>query len=904
MDSISQRILSQRIALLESRVKGLTECAEDLRVELKELRRLATDPALTEDEFFEQVTTPIKPPPLPVEIAEPLPVAAAPRPNPSVPAKAQAPQPTKARTPQPAKTRAPKPLPASDHAALEMELGRIWFVRLGILLLTTGLVFLSRYTYDNFVRDLGPGVRLTFLYLFSFTLAGAGLFFEQWKDSLKSYGRIVAAGGFAAIYYASFAAHNVDALRIIDSPVLASILLTASAGLICAVSIQRESRVMLSTSLGLAFYSISVNPIGWMACLSAMILATFGVMMMVRYRWSEIGFVVLIGSYVSYFWWQIAIGAGNETSHWFLPGYWALFVAASLFATKDLDEKQHANFTSINHAALFILFPLNLHTGRIIPDFWLFALIMGVALLTLGLLARTHFPRKTALLHLAKGVGLITLGISLKLSGYQLFVTLLIEGIILMVVNLRYPHHYTRAAAWAVCILSLLALFGVDHAGIHPALWLIGTLGWLVLAWLERATESDSKVLRPHLPSVGASLVSATLLIGGFMGDWPISQTVTTLALIGLAASALFFLPRIKEQAFETLWTFSFIGLLAPLGLLHHAQSPQHLVMIASLALSGTAIHFYLATTNQNKDERINHQLFEGIHLAFSIFLMIAAIEASSLHPWTRMLLPLLIPIAGTLVAARSKSLTHSGIPFLAYLAIPALIVSSGFPLFIAFAICLAHLLLIKTKHLLFDRQYLEPALFLLTLFFWGTSITTGLDNPAIILTWTSVAVLLLAPWQGKVLTSTSAVPFFGLGLAFALLKTDSFQVYASLLAPIAFHLWQTSHKKENNYPLMAIASILVFWGQLTRDTGQQNPAALWAILGTVILLTGLAAKSRCFRLSALIILALSLGHLVIIDIVKLEPLPRILSFMTLGFGLLGLGYVYNRYQDRLKQIL
>lgn len=902
MDSISQRILSQRISLLESRVKGLTECAEDLKAELKELRRLATDPALTEDEFFEQVTTPVKPPPLPVEIAETPPVAAAPRPNPSVPT--NAPHPAPAKPSQPAKARPSQPAAATDHAALEMELGRIWFVRLGIVLLTTGLVFLSRYTYDNFVRDLSPGVRLTFLYLFSFTLAGAGLFFEQWKDSLRSYGRIVAAGGFAAIYYASFAAHNVDALRIIESPVFASILLTASAGLICAVSLRRESRVMLSTSLGLAFYSISVNPIGWMACLSAMILATFGVMMMIRFRWSEVGFVVLIGSYASYIWWQIAIGSGTDASHWFLPAYWALFVAASVFATRDLDEDRHAIFTSVNHAALFLLFPLNFHTGKIMPAFWLFALIMGASLLTLGLLARTHFPRKSTLLHLAKGVGLITLGISLKLSGYQLFVTLLIEGLILMVVNFKYPHHYTRGASWAVCILSLLSLIGVDHASLHPALWLIGTLGWLVLAWLERAAESDPKVLRPHLPSVGASLVSATLLIGGFMGDWPISQTVTTLAILGLAASALFFLPRIKEQAFETLWTFSFIGLLAPLGLLHHAQSPQHLLMIASLALSGTAIHFYLAAKNQNKDERINHQLFEGIHLTFSIFLMISAIAASSLHPWTRMLLPLLIPLAGTLVAARSKSLAHSGIPFLAYLAIPVLIVSSGLPLFVAFAICLTHLLLVKTRHLLDDRQYLEPALFLLTLFFWGTSITTGLDNPAIILTWTSVAVLLLAPWLGRVLTSTSAVPFFGLGLALALLRNDSFQVYTSLLAPIAFHLWQTSHQKKNNYPLMATASLLVFWGQLTRDIGQHNPAALWAILGTVLLLTGLATKSRCFRLAALIILALSLGHLMIIDIVKLEPLPRILSFMTLGFGLLGLGYVYNRYQDRLKQIL
>jgi uncharacterized membrane protein len=41
-----------------------------------------------------------------------------------------------------------------------------------------------------------------------------------------------------------------------------------------------------------------------------------------------------------------------------------------------------------------------------------------------------------------------------------------------------------------------------------------------------------------------------------------------------------------------------------------------------------------------------------------------------------------------------------------------------------------------------------------------------------------------------------------------------------------------------------------------------------------------------------------------LIDIVKLDPLPRILSFITLGLGLLALGFVYNRWQERLKHML
>jgi hypothetical protein len=41
-----------------------------------------------------------------------------------------------------------------------------------------------------------------------------------------------------------------------------------------------------------------------------------------------------------------------------------------------------------------------------------------------------------------------------------------------------------------------------------------------------------------------------------------------------------------------------------------------------------------------------------------------------------------------------------------------------------------------------------------------------------------------------------------------------------------------------------------------------------------------------------------------LIDIVKLDSLPRILSFITLTLGLLALDFVCNRWQERLKHIL
>jgi uncharacterized membrane protein len=41
-----------------------------------------------------------------------------------------------------------------------------------------------------------------------------------------------------------------------------------------------------------------------------------------------------------------------------------------------------------------------------------------------------------------------------------------------------------------------------------------------------------------------------------------------------------------------------------------------------------------------------------------------------------------------------------------------------------------------------------------------------------------------------------------------------------------------------------------------------------------------------------------------VIDVWKLETLYRILSFMALGVVLLVLGFIYNRYQEKIREWL
>ncbi|MDB4817486.1 DUF2339 domain-containing protein, partial [Akkermansiaceae bacterium] len=134
--------------------------------------------------------------------------------------------------------------------------------------------------------------------------------------------------------------------------------------------------------------------------------------------------------------------------------------------------------------------------------------------------------------------------------------------------------------------------------------------------------------------------------------------------------------------------------------------------------------------------------------------------------------------------------------------------------------------------------------------------------------------------------------------------ETSMIPVYIGLLAPLLLHLISSKKGLVPKHQIVGVISLAILWLAVTEDVGSSGRAASWAVLGTISLLIGLFTKSRAFRITALVILATTLGHVMIIDIVKLDPLPRILSFITLGLGLLGLGFVYNRWQEKLKQIL
>jgi uncharacterized membrane protein len=112
----------------------------------------------------------------------------------------------------------------------------------------------------------------------------------------------------------------------------------------------------------------------------------------------------------------------------------------------------------------------------------------------------------------------------------------------------------------------------------------------------------------------------------------------------------------------------------------------------------------------------------------------------------------------------------------------------------------------------------------------------------------------------------------------------------------------------EPTHSAVIILAGLALWQFVTRWVAQGAGGfyltASWSVLALALLAGGIVLRERMYRWLGLGVLAVSLGRVVIFDVWKLETNYRVLSFLALGVVLIVLGFIYNRYQEKIRQWL
>jgi hypothetical protein len=79
---------------------------------------------------------------------------------------------------------------------------------------------------------------------------------------------------------------------------------------------------------------------------------------------------------------------------------------------------------------------------------------------------------------------------------------------------------------------------------------------------------------------------------------------------------------------------------------------------------------------------------------------------------------------------------------------------------------------------------------------------------------------------------------------------------------------------------------------------------ASWSALAFALFGSGVVLREKMYRWVGLGILAAALGRVVVIDVWTLRTIHRVLSFMALGIVLIVLGFIYIKYEERIRKWL
>lgn len=907
MDTIQEQLSS--IIIEQSRMHGTMKSLDSQIATLKETVAPQPEPQPIKKE--------ITPPPLPKE----KPIAKrSPKPEPK---------------PKPVPI-AQKPLPKPPAAeSLEIRLGTVWFVRIGVLMLLTGLVFLSKFAYSNFINDLPAIAKVVGLYLLSFALTGAGMFLgrEKGNPKLRTFGRVLAAGGLAAVYYTTYAAHYIERLQVIASPIFAGFLLLLSVLPILGYAAWRKSQTVAGIALALAFYTSIMSPVGWFSMFSSLLLAAAGVAFLVRFRWAAIGFASLIGTYGAFAFWQYLFPSHpeiNSASLGFLIGYFVLFTATVFFPNRETLSLVHrTTFASFNNTAFLGLFTLGIL--QINQDgFWIFGVVSGIVLLGLAFAASRRFPTDGRYLidaYLLKGLALFTLGIAAKLSGYQLALAFAAQATVLSAFYARRNNPIFLAAS---CLLASLALFQIYSA--NSPTFLTHTLisvAFVLAAW-------DLRRLKPDLAPMGklsGSQLGFFPLLFSFLAlvVWTMGLERTPHVTSALVATGFVFamigttrrqlLPEIVflSQAFTAIGGFFFaINRLAsgfePL------QASDYFTTILLLALSV----IWGWRGNQGRASGTLEAVFAGIFtLAISILVNIHIEEYSTIWLWLSGIVAIAIILLSIPLRNRPLTLFGYATQFLGFFAFLSQIAAKEAP---TYTILFPVLLTLTTAifHLPHLRKLL-PALLTRGITYFGAVSTAIAFTIWCFGHFAAAAPLIIAVTSLPLLLHRRTFPFsIGfLTLAVGVFLFRCVPFTGSILSPrwidllipaIALGSAQLLRRRkefdpEAITPLAATLSLiglftvfLFFTSHVPSLSGHLTTT--WSILALLIFGGGLALGDRPIRLTGLGLLALALGRILLFDIWNLPTEARFVSFFAIGGVLVALGFVYNRFQDTIRKFL
>lgn len=966
---------------LRDRVTALERPIHDLRGPQAPHPEPATSPAVAAE---------VRPAPPPVALAP------APAPAPSVPAAGtvggsiSAPgRPASPFSIAPPSFTRPGPSFASRFkSALDLEetMGTNWLNKLGIVILVLGVAFFLAYQ----LKTLGPAGKVLVGYLVSGALLGSGVGFER-TDRYRILARAGVGGGWALLFFTTYAMYHVPAAQVLTSQLTDLLLLLAVATAMVWHSLRYRSQAVTGLAFLLAFLTVTVSHSNVYSLSAGALLAAGLVVIVIRRQWFEMEIFGILASYLNhYLWLRPIIEPMNGHHHAFaefpasvgiLAFYWLVFRVSYLVRQPlpGLQERVSSAAALVNTALLLLL----LKYQSVHPEwaFWA-VLAIGTAETILGQLPITRRRRTAVIVLTTMGVVLLVAAFPFRYSGTRLSVLWLLEAEALLLVGVWTREIVFRRLGAVATLLAAGQMICVDAARVYgmradgadvrslpriatlfgvAAMVFYANAHWVARRWSALFPHEFDRRLMTRLSYAGAFMA--------FTGVWvllPEAQTAAAWAALGLVlalakwrwklpdlgyqANALALAAAVRALAVNldatekyhgvtqrlisiTLvaallyvtsrwsWTSSEIGGATPAVRLFSARQfvegtytwaasfllallawyELRPASVAVLWMVGGLVLFEIGLSRRSVSLRTQgYVAFAASFLRIFFVNLNAAGNPGEISPRVYTVVPLALAFfyayrrlegaTGDLTESERKYRAAGFCCWLSTLTLAALMRFELPADWVAAAWAALALVLVAVAWRSGQRVFLHQALVASA----GILMRTVLHN------FYQRSYFPAPSWESRWLCvgTTVALLFAALPILFQLRRKDQAERPAS--APMRLFT-AVSRRPEQVFFFVALILLTVL---LPVEMRHGMVTLSWGVEGVAIFLLALWLAERSFRLSGLGLLLLCVGKIILVDVWRLNPRDRYLTFIVLGTALLLVSFLYTRNRETLRRYL
>ena len=350
---------------------------------------------------------------------------------------------------------------------LEEVLGMNLFAKLGIILLVLGFALLGRVA----LISMGPGARVALIYAAAGVLLGGGIRLEG-KERYHLVGRTGIGGGWALLFFTTYAMYHVPQMAIMSSSMLNCVLMLVVAVAMVAHTLRYKSQLVTGLAFLLAFSTVAISQDSVYALSAGVILAIGIVAIALRMRWYELEVFGILASFGNHFYWLYRLYPDGVAGHPFpqfwpsaiiLILYWAIFRTSYIARTIQIPRDETISTIAALLNTMLLGLVMKFQSTR--PELAFYGILaIGAAEFFCGQLPRTRRRRPAFILLTVMGTILMFASVPFKFSGNNIALFWMIAAEILLIAGIaQLEVVFRRLGLLAGLLTGLLILYESQH---------------------------------------------------------------------------------------------------------------------------------------------------------------------------------------------------------------------------------------------------------------------------------------------------------------------------------------------------------------------------------------------------------------------------------------------------------